>query len=329
MPSAPAETPLFSVPDDKSPVYLTEISNPNDFVLFANGGWDGNWYVGYNTCWVSKLPPAPPGEYKSAFLGARLGRMKTESVPGRPPWEKRPIKGFINMAVADEPLWPQSRRFRLTETADIPLEGDAENAVEGVGESRWFWVEVPLKFISFEEDNYVALFSPSEALSSSARAPVLAAAWGDTRQNTWLNSTVKGEPPFTSTDALKTPVTYFEPAIAIKLVPVNDRRPDIRLLETPEEGATVQEKIFVSASVSGRDMAGVWVEFSTDTKNWRRAGSFLAIAPYVFTVKREQLLEGTVRLRVAAEDVMGNRAQSPIFSVRVPPPPSEPPKKRR
>ena len=53
-------------------VFLADLPNPNDFTLFANGGWDGSWYVGYNTCWMQKLPAPPAGEYKRAFLGARF-----------------------------------------------------------------------------------------------------------------------------------------------------------------------------------------------------------------------------------------------------------------
>lgn len=71
-PPLPAEKVLF----------LTELPNPNDYTLFANGGgWDGNWYVGYNTCWISELPAIPQTGFTRAFLGARLGRMKTEAAP--------------------------------------------------------------------------------------------------------------------------------------------------------------------------------------------------------------------------------------------------------
>src|SRR4051794_28980944 len=60
------------------PVYVAQLANLNDYNVFANSGWDGNWYVGYDTCWIKKLPPVPPGRYRRAFLGARLGRAKLE-----------------------------------------------------------------------------------------------------------------------------------------------------------------------------------------------------------------------------------------------------------
>src|SRR5258706_15995411 len=27
------------------PIFIAQGPNPNDYSLFANGGWDGNWYV--------------------------------------------------------------------------------------------------------------------------------------------------------------------------------------------------------------------------------------------------------------------------------------------
>src|SRR4051812_24400091 len=63
------------------PVFVAKASNPNDYSLFANGGWDGNWYVGYNTCWIKKLPAIPLGHYARAYIGAKLGRMKLNSNP--------------------------------------------------------------------------------------------------------------------------------------------------------------------------------------------------------------------------------------------------------
>jgi hypothetical protein len=327
--SRPVE-PTPPVPTDgeaRLPVFLAELPNPNDFVLFANGGWDGNWYVGYNTCWISKLPPAPPGPYARAFIGAKLGRMKTEPVPGRPSWERRPIPGEVNIAVAQEPLWPQSRRFLLADSGEIPLEPDMEHAVEGVGESRWFWVEVPVRFISDKRDNYVALFSPTKEFSDSRHAPILAAGWGESRDNTWLNSSAKGEPPFNPEEALKTAVTYFEPALAIKLVPPNNRAVSVSLVDAPEHVDFAGEELILRTSVEGTDVRGAWIEFSTDTRAWNRAVTPILTAPYIFSVKRENLPAGRNLLRAVAVDIRGNRGESGTVSVLVPA--AEPPKKKR
>src|SRR5438552_1865059 len=72
----PFAMPLVAQTSDY-PVFVAQIPNPNDYVLFANSGWDGNWYVGYNNGWVKKLPAVPNGNYARAYLGAKLGRMKT------------------------------------------------------------------------------------------------------------------------------------------------------------------------------------------------------------------------------------------------------------
>ncbi|MEE9316262.1 MAG: hypothetical protein V3U97_04040, partial [bacterium] len=62
--------------ENRYPVIIAEVENLNDFALFATSGWDGNWYVGYNHAWVTRLPEAPEGNYAKAYLGAKLGRAK-------------------------------------------------------------------------------------------------------------------------------------------------------------------------------------------------------------------------------------------------------------
>src|ERR1019366_3882117 len=159
-----------------APVFVAQVSNPNDYSLFANAGWDGNWYVGYNNGWVKKLPPIPKGDYARAFIGAKLGRVKTLPPVGRPP-QFNPVPGEIWMAVSSTPVWKADQRMKLTSTEDIPLEASAEYALENVGESEWFWAEVPLSCVNFSGDNYLLLWSRSPALISVSSAPILAAAW--------------------------------------------------------------------------------------------------------------------------------------------------------
>jgi len=308
-----------------TPVYLSELENLNEFDLFANGGgWDGNWYVGYNTCWVQELPAPPPGRYVRAYLGAKLGRMKTETIPGRPSWETRSMKGEIHIAVAPEPLWPQSRRFLLTETKNIPLDGAEGDAVEGVGQSRWFWAEVPLNYLSFQGKNYVALYSPSRKLKDSKHAPILAAGRGNNKKNTWLNSTVKGEPPFRKQDALKTAVSYFEPAIAIKLISQNQRKVRVEFHNLSPGLLEMEERFVLTCTIEGKDVDRAWVEFSTDTRNWHQATDLLWGPPFDFTLKRDNFPLGDNQIRVVGVDIMENRGISDIVNVYVHAPSSEP-----
>ena len=73
------------------PVYVSKLSNINDYDIFANSGWDGNWYVGYNVCWIKKLPHFRQGKYARAQIGAKIGRAKTRRIPGKSTWEKELI----------------------------------------------------------------------------------------------------------------------------------------------------------------------------------------------------------------------------------------------
>jgi hypothetical protein len=58
-------------------------------------------------------------------------------------WDKQPIPGTVYMAISSTNAWTRDRSFFVTSTEDIPLEGDAESAVDGTGESQWFWAEIP------------------------------------------------------------------------------------------------------------------------------------------------------------------------------------------
>ena len=101
--------PLLAASPDY-PVFVAQIPNPNDYSVFANGGWDGNWYVGFNNGWIKKLPPVPKGNYARAYLGAKLGRMKSLPPTGKPP-EFNPIPGEIWIGVSSTSSWSASERW--------------------------------------------------------------------------------------------------------------------------------------------------------------------------------------------------------------------------
>src|ERR1019366_1859363 len=115
------------------------------------------------------------GTYVRAYVGVKLGRMKTLPPVGRPP-EFSPIPGEIWIALSSTPSWTAKERMRLIATDDIPLDGNSEYATDHVGESQWFWTEVPLESIHVDGDNFVALWSPTPALLSISSSPVLAGA---------------------------------------------------------------------------------------------------------------------------------------------------------
>src|SRR5262245_3464023 len=66
------------------PTYLSPAANVNDFDRFADGGPDASWYIGYNNALIARLPPATVGDFTRAFIGAKIGRAKTQ------PNEKKP-----------------------------------------------------------------------------------------------------------------------------------------------------------------------------------------------------------------------------------------------
>lgn len=304
--------------ESSMPVYVTHLGNVNDFSLFANGGWDGNWYVGFNTCWVTKFNIATnlghPADFK-AFIGAKLGRAKTKTITGRPPWEREAIPGEIYIAVASTPSWPATNRFLLTTTKDIPVEGDPENALDGVGESRWFWTEVPVEAIAFGGPNYLALYSSTPGLVSASSSPVLAAGWGlpsnakiggsRGEAHTWLNTAVSGAPPSNPEEALKTGVTYFEPAIGIKLVRLtgNDSAYiDVSLDDIKQHNLPSGKITVVVKTVAALGVERVWIETSGDGDKWSKAGRYLWNPPYIFTINVSLDMD-KMMLRAAASDL--------------------------
>jgi hypothetical protein len=310
---------IFAFADESSslqglrilPVYLSELANLNDYNVFANGGWDGNWYIGYNVCWMEALPAAPVSVYRKAYIGVKIGRAKTHAVAGKPQWEKEPIPGSIYVSLSSTPAWKGDAKYFLADSRELPVEADPENAQTGVGEARWFWAEVPVTAVSTTTLNYVAVFSPSEYFVSTASAPIIAAGWGSQKVNTWMNTDVRGYAPMRAADSLKTPITVFEPAIAIKLVPALGTEKNIKVLidHIAEGRAKTADKVFV-ADIAGDAIERVWLETSVDGKHWEKQGRPVYSAPYMLTLRSGLLPDGKIMVRVAASDVWENTGYS-------------------
>ena len=305
-------------PEPPSPIFLADLPNPNDFTLFANGGWDGNWTVGYNACWIQRIS-VPEGDYARAYVGARLGRMKNFRPEGKAPWEKKAYPGVIYMAAASTSDWSRAESVPLASTEDIPYEPDAASAVSGTGESRWFWAEVPLKALRPGQDHYLALWSPTPVIDPADHSPVLAAGWGTREVNSWVWRDGKGTYPKKPETA--TSLTVFEPAIALKLVPAfsgTEEGPKVKITGI-REGKPKGKKpapMIVWSEVEGRSVEKAWVEVSADGKKWSRAGTQAWSAPYVFTLEIEQIPPGgKAQARVRAMDGRGNAGASPAAGI--------------
>lgn len=300
------------------PVYITELPNINDYDIFANSGWDGNWYVGYNVCWIKRFPSVPEGRYVKAQIGAKMGRAKTQRVPDKPAWEKEPIKGTVYIAISSTPAWRSDCRYYLASAEDMPLEGDAENALGGTGESRWFWAEIPLDRINFQGENYIALWSPNQYFVSRDSSPILCGGWGvkNPEANTWLNDEIQGAPPIDVSNSLKTPISVFEPAIALKLIPDNS------VQDIPVEIVAMREtrgrSQVILASIYGSQIDRAWLEYAdAELGGWKKTGRYIYQAPYTFTLNPAGLPEGKISVRIACEDAWLNRGYSTPFEIFV------------
>ncbi|HAT71994.1 MAG TPA: hypothetical protein DCS63_04185 [Elusimicrobia bacterium] len=305
--------PAFSA---KSPVpsYYAAERNLGKYYLYADGGFHADWYVGYNNCWIVKLPPVPSGGYAKAFVGAKLGRAKIMSWPAS--WDTTPIPGKIYMAVNQAPTFNSDHTYFLVDAADLPREPLPNDSLDGVDSARWVWTEIPLSRVSVEKPNYLALWSSSRYFTAASSAPIISAAVSDSpEENVWLNRSIKGNPP-SGEGVLETPISGLKPAIAIKLVPGNDYKVFIRGFSAELD----PESIAVSFAAIGEDIRAAWLEISYDKFDWQRVTRYMFKAPYFWTFGRGELSNEMFYLRAAAVDNLENTGYSKEITVPAPAP---------
>lgn len=292
------------------PTYLTLADSLHDYGRFADGGSDSNWYVGFNNAWVVKLPPAPEGRWARVFIGAKLGRAKTVARKDKP-WEHRVIPGKVYIGVSQRPAFSSEQSFFLVETADIPVEPHESLYLPGVGQSEWFWAEVPRSLVSSERPNYLIVWSPNREFRSADTAPILAAAdsarGGEPRA--WNNHTISGVPPRQEEGALPVPIT-LRPALAIKLVPPASTRVAVSAFSADSGPDGVRARF----AAEGRDVELAWVEASQDQLEWTRVSSYRRAPPFLFKMSPEAVAGKGSWLRARARDGWGNEGSSaPLF----------------
>ncbi|MCX5784033.1 MAG: hypothetical protein NTW04_06330 [Elusimicrobia bacterium] len=282
------------------PYYLSLAQDLNQYYLYANGGWSGSWYVGYNNCWIVKLPPAPPG-YARAFVGAKLGRAKTAPLEDKP-WEKKPLEGKIFMGLSQTPSFSSKQTYILAENKDIPLEAGPKETLEGAGSSQWFWVEVPITSVSQERPNYLALWSSAENFIDSSKSPIVAGG-KSLGGGVWVNRSIKGLPPRDSRTALETPINGLSPAMVIKLTPNQKLNVIIRAVGAKDN----PKDVMVRFSVIGQDIRAGWIELSYEGFNWQRITGYSFQPPYSFTIDKSKLpASNNYSLRAVAVDTLEN-----------------------
>lgn len=295
----------------KSPVpaYFSPVKNISRYYLYADGGFNADWYVGYNNCWIIKLPPIQTGGYSKAFIGAKLGRAKIMSWPAS--WDTDPIPGKIYMALNQAPAFNSDHTYFLAEAADLPREPLPNDSLDGVDSARWVWAEIPLSRVSSEKDNYLALWSSSRYFTSASSSPIIAAAMsGGNAEDVWLNRSIKGNSPY-GEGVLETSISGIKPAMAVKLVPPNEYKVYIKGF-----GAELsQDEINVSFAAIGEDIRAAWLEVSYDKFEWQRVTRYFLKAPYFWTFGRSAISKEMFYLRAAAQDNLENIGYSKEISV--------------
>ena len=291
------------------PAYVAPEKNLGRYYLYADGGFHADWYVGYNNCWIVKLPPSATGGYARAFVGAKLGRAKIKSWPAS--WDTEPIPGKIYMALNQAPTFNSDHTYFLAEAADLPREPLPNDSLDGVDSARWVWAEVPLSRISSEKDNYLALWSSSRYFTAASSAPIIAAAMGTPgEENVWLNRSIRGNSP-TGAGVLETPISGLKPAMAIKLVPLNEYKVFIKGFAAELSA----EEIEVSFTAIGEDVRAAWLEVSYDKFDWQRVTRYFYRAPYFWTFARDAISKDMFYLRAAAVDNLENIGYSKEITV--------------
>ncbi|MCS7227796.1 MAG: hypothetical protein NZ839_02380 [Endomicrobia bacterium] len=310
------------------PVYITGSGVPiNEYNLFANSGWDGNWYVGANMCWIKKFNKEnfPPKElYSKFYVGVKLGRAKTQPKPFSPPWEKQVIDGNIYIGVSSTPAWKSDQRYFLCKIADIPTEGDDENAINTTGEARWFYTNIPIEKVDFTQDVWICVYSNTPYLTSASSSPILAGAWRERQQvdfNVWLNTEINGAPPIDPATSLKTQIRAFDPAIIIKLVPKDAEKLPVkiyicRIVDGRKEN---DEKVFY-LNTETPNLERVWMEISVDKINYVKLSRYCYSLPYAFHLNIPMIpqeINGDFYIRFAAEDIFGNRGYTEELQLNI------------
>jgi len=264
-----------------------------------------------------KLPPVPTGGYAKAYIGAKLGRAKIMSWPAS--WDTTPIPGKIYMALNHAPTFNSDHTYFLVDAEDLPREPLPNDSLDGVDSARWLWTEIPLSRVSSQEDNYLALWSSSRYFTSASSAPIIAAAMsGGDVEDVWLNRSIKGNPP-SGEGVLETPISGIKPAIAIKLVPLNE----YRVLIKGFSAELTADEINVTFSAIGEDIRAAWLEISYDKFDWQRVTRYFFKAPYFWTFGREAVSKDMFYMRAAAVDSLENAGYSK--EITVPPVPAQAP----
>lgn len=299
------ETKSYRFPPVK---YISLAGDLNRYYLYANGGFDANWYVGYNNAWIVKLPPIDTTGYLKAFIGVKLGRAKNISYPSSK--NLKPYESKILAAISNSPRFP-GKVYIICENSDIPLEPLSDESIEGVDSAKWFWTEVPLNTLSSTTDNYIAVWAESRELKDSSSSPIIAAAsFDDGVENVWVTPSIKGSISSLE-NPLEIPISGKKPAIVIKLIPQNDYKVIIKNFNLDKR----DDEYLFRWSVIGCDIQKSWLEISYDRIKWERFSRYLYLPPFSISFRSTTLPNDLFYIRVCALDNFENLECSSHISI--------------
>ncbi|MGM0442046.1 MAG: hypothetical protein ACQEQC_06480 [Elusimicrobiota bacterium] len=286
--------------DDKYTDFISGLPTPAEYNLFANGGWSGNWYVGYGHGWINKVPRAKTKEYDRFFIGAKLGRAKTEKqiekILGEQESDIEPSDGPYRIHIGLSGSVEQRPQAKLLTTTDkIPREGSPTRADEYVRESKWFWVEVSEEEINKQDFNYIHLWSPDKELNSVKTAPVLAGGIGEE----------KGENSFLVKEGGETTgINFFQPGLAIKMVKKGSPESSVEITDLRQH-PVVDTRMVVNTKVTGNYITEVTLEINNGN-GWKDIGYPVDSAPYDLVFDYKGLPSGDYKVRCCIKDWFEN-----------------------
>jgi len=218
----------------------------------------------------------------------------------------------IYISITDEPMkW--KKRWVLVKNSLIPLQGSYVEAIDGVGEARWFWVEIPKKYLRKNKKLYIAVWSDYKYFKDVNKAPILAAGWGDKKKDSWVCN-VKNEYPDFST---KKNISFFEPAIGIKLVR-NEKESIFVKIKSYKYEKDPEKKdkyiLRVYLDIKGKDITKYNLLREVNGK-FIYFGFFFYNPPYIITVK--DIEKGKYYVKAMARNWQENVGFSDLIEIRI------------
>lgn len=302
-----AQDKIYKFPPVK---YVSLINDLSEYYLYANGGFNADWYIGYNNAWIVNLGSITTSGYQKAFVGVKIGRAKNKTYPSSE--DPSPIEGRIVVSISNKPEFP-SQAYFLADSSDIPMESLPNDNIKNVDGAKWFWAEIPINRISTESDNYVAVWSQSKSFINSSNSPIIAAGFlNDDKENVWLNHSITGAlPPHKS--ALEIPIKGIKPAIVIKLISENDYKVIIKNFSYE-----LNKDIFIfNWNTIGTDIYKSWIEISYDKLEWQKYTNYIYNKPYFYSFDKEELPDDIFYLRACATDIFENTGCSKEITINL------------